>query len=400
MKTALYPGLVTSGPIRRERRLELGGEVKVAEGQHVEPGTIIGLNGDEELRHFIRVEAEGGRLEAKVIKAPGDPVKRGETIAYHTYLFGLGYKEYVSPVDGVIEAVSEGTGTVTVKQNPTPVAALLPGVVAGIRADDAVLIELRATVISGRAGHGRPVQGQLHFLGDEAAAQPRAIGDEVRRRVVAITGSAGRELLGALFRRQAAGLVCGGLARAAALELERQVARLTPEEFAARYYDAKSPQDSAADAIPSEVGLTVVAIGGYGEEKMPAEVERVLRENHGRPVYLDGRVSVDGQDARPEVIIPLGPPGPSAAPEATVAEPGMTRAVGTSAPGDLAGRPARVMSGRLRGRWGRVIGLRSDGRVQLEFGLRVPAIELELPDGTRVLVPRANIEVYDAAWVG
>ncbi len=391
MKTVLLPTPVYRGRIARSRRLDLGGKLSVAVGQTVTPSTVIGLNGDEELRHFVRVEAENGRLLAKVLKAPGDKVKRGETIAYFTYFFGLGYKEYTSPVDGRLEAVSEVTGTVTIKQDPTPVAALLPGTIAERREDDGVTIALTATVIAGAAGTGRPTYGELLVLSPDAAAQPKSIGDEVRRRVVVIPGPAGRELIAVLFRRRAAGLVCGGLSRAAALELEQQVARLTPEEFAARYYDAAALRDGDGEAVPTEVGLTIVAVAGYGDAAMPSEVLDLLRANDGRVAYLDGRMTEGGEDVRPEVVIPLDGEGAEAAAPPTSAP---VASAPPAAGAELVGRPAVVVAGPRKGLRGRVVATPPGRPLTLETGLVTEAIEIETSDGARHLVPRANVEAY------
>ncbi|MHB8946590.1 MAG: hypothetical protein ACYC6I_08695 [Bacillota bacterium] len=386
MKTVIFPTPVYRGRIVRPRRLDLGGELSVAVGERVTSSTVIGLNGDEELRHFIRVEAENGKLLAQALKAPGEKVKRGETIAYYTYFFGLGYREYTSPVDGRVEAVSEVTGTVTIKQDPTPVVALLPGTIAERREDDGVTIALTATVIAGAAGTGRPTHGELMVLSPDAAAQPRNIGDEVRRRVVVIPGPAGRELIAVLFRRRAAGLVCGGLGRAAALELERQVARLSPEEFAARFYDAAALRDGEGQAVPTEVGVTIVAVAGYGDATMPSEVLDLLRANDGQVAYLDGRMTEGGEDIRPEVVIPH--PGEGA----EAAAPPVSAPLAAGA--ELVGRSAVVIAGPRRGLRGRVTATPAGRSLTLETGLVTEAIEIETPDGARHLVPRANVEVY------
>lgn len=389
MKTVILPAPVYRGRIARSRRLDLGGELNAAVGERVTPSSVIGFNGDEELRHFIRVEAEEGKLLAKVLKTPGDKVKRGETIAYFTYFFGLGYKEYASPVDGRIEAVSEVTGTITIKQDPTPVAALLPGTIDERREDDGVTIALTATVIAGAAGTGRPTYGELLLLNPEATAQPRGISDEVRRRVAVVPGPAGRELIAALFRRRAAGLVCGSLSRAAALELEQQVAKLTPEEFAARFYDAVALKEGDGQAAPTEVGLTIVAVTGYGDGTMPAEVLDLLRANQGRVAYLDGRMTDRGETNRPEVVIPAEDSGDTVAAPTAPTEPAPV-----AADADLIGREAVVVAGPRKGLRGRVRATPPGRPLSLETGLDTEAIELETSDGARHLVPRANVEVH------
>ncbi len=267
-----------------------GGDPAVRPGDAVSPRTLIGHANTEQALCVVRLETDNKQVQAMIMKNAGDHVHKGEMIAYHTYLFGLGYREYVSPVDGTIASLDEEWGFVTIREDPRPYYAFVSGVV---RAADqsGVLIEAAGGFVSGSAAAGGAAWGEAFVVpwhGDdpmEVADLPQSLVGKV---VIAPTW-VDESGLDALFRRGARGLVTGGMDARIFRSLTAALAGLTWDEYRARYYH---PEFEAGEdfhyAAGDEVGLTVVLTEGFGHLPMREEARAVLVPVDGEPVYLSG----------------------------------------------------------------------------------------------------------------
>jgi len=145
---AYTPGLrVTERTVLRKlRRLPLPGQVHVQPGDLVEatqvvastqlPGSVTSLNVAREMN------CQPDEVPGVMIKQQGDTVAPGEIIAESKALWGLFHSYVRSPLTGTIESVSEVTGQVLVRGEPTPVnlEAFVDGKVLEVRGQEAVLV--------------------------------------------------------------------------------------------------------------------------------------------------------------------------------------------------------------------------------------------------------------------
>lgn len=261
--TALGPG----GPatFTLARRIPAGSAVAVAPGQEVAPDTVIATGYLD--RRVLRLPA-GDNFE--LLKKPGDPVKKGETVAVMEEVFGLGLRELVSPCDGVVESVNSRRTALVVTGADSQIRALARGTVASVGPG-----EIRLTVtgyrFEGYFGLGKPVSGKLWAAGELLTASDckRLSGSEVPGRVVLADSYVLPEVLPILARRGAVGLICGGLDFGPLWDL------ISP--------DGPHP---AGQGLPS-----LVVLGGFGVRRIDTGAAGVLAGAQGRPVYLSGPVA-------------------------------------------------------------------------------------------------------------
>ncbi len=410
MAAWLAPGVLTvaRAVVRRPRRLPVRGEILVEPGRRVGPDDVIGRDSSEQNLHVLKLEVERGELQATLLKQVGDPVRRGEPVAYSTYLFGLGYREYVAPVDGTVVEIQPRNGFFVIRQPPTAVRALLAGTVALVWPGEGVLLETIGAVVEGTAGFGDPTWGRLHPVAETGdgrqALAPGHLGPQVRGRVVVARTWPDDHSLVQAVRFGARGAVVGSVDRWLLRGFARLMTGLSREELEARYYtpapegDAGSGAGTARDSAGGEpVTFTLVATEGFGRVPMREEAWALLLRAAGRPAYLDGRVRIRGQAGRPEVVVPD--------PEVTDADPvteesgrpGATAAAvqdaGQQAMARLAeGARVRLIGKTRFGATGRLLSLPSEP-LALETGRQVPAARVALDTGEEVTVPWQNLEV-------
>ena len=127
MAHAYTPGLkVTEGmTIEKERRLPLEGEVLVEAGATVKAEDVVAkadLPGNVQLLNVANLlSVPPNEVAEYMLKPVGKAVSKDEIIATTKGLFGLFKSQARSPIDGTIEAVSDVTGQVILRESPVPV---------------------------------------------------------------------------------------------------------------------------------------------------------------------------------------------------------------------------------------------------------------------------------------
>ena len=157
LASAYTPGLTVSGDlvVRRVRRLPVKGEVLVAVGDRVAPGTVVARAQLPGILQTIRVAERLGIDPADVpgivSVAAGDPIERDEPVAESKGLFGFFKQRVASDFSGVVEEVSPITGSVLVREPSTPidVDAYLAGTVVEVMAEEGVIVETRGAMVQG-----------------------------------------------------------------------------------------------------------------------------------------------------------------------------------------------------------------------------------------------------------
>ena len=181
MAEAYTPGLIVTDLtiIRKERRLPLQGEVVVKLGNRVDYYDIIArtkIPGDVreiDAARTIGIEAGskemgGEQLSKYMLKNIADTVKENELIARLDAFFGLIKKECRSPIDGVIENISDLTGKVLIRAPAIPVEikSYIPGIVKHIYKNEGAIIETRGSLIQGIFGIGGETNGIISIAVD------------------------------------------------------------------------------------------------------------------------------------------------------------------------------------------------------------------------------------------
>lgn len=355
--------------LRKTRELPIPGKVLVKEGDIVDYDTIVAkmeMPGEPHIMKanlLLRVDAKD--VGKQMLKEVGDEVKEGEVIAQYIALFGLIKRYVMSPIDGVIESVG-ASGWVTIRTPPVFVdlKAYIPGKVVEVIPDRGVVIETNATFIQGIFGIGGETHGTLRVLVDspEDILTVEMITFKEKGSVIVGGSYITLEALRKAVEEGVAGIVVGGFDGddlTKFLGYEMGIA-ITGDE---------------------EIGLTFVITEGFGKISISPHTFELLKQFDGSEACINGETQIRAGVIRPEVIIPHG----------EVEDISVDEELSS---GMKPGTPIRIIRHPYFGLLGKVSSLPVELRIiETESSMRV--LEVELENGRRVIVPRANVEIIE-----
>ena len=376
MAHAYTPGLkVTKGTtIQKERRLPLQGEVLVEAGTTVQAEDVVAkadLPGNVQLlnvANLLSVPAE--EVIEHMLKPIGEVITKDEIIATTKGLFGLFKSQARSPIDGTIEAVSDVTGQVILREPPIPVEvkAYTDGMVTEIAPNEGVTVETYGTYIQGIFGVGGETVGNLTVAvaapSDELAAEQ--ILPEHRGNILVSGSLVTTDAIQKAIQQGVKGIIAGGIDDVDLRELlgyELGVA-ITGSE---------------------EIGITLVITEGFGSIAMAEQTFALLKARAGMKTSINGATQIRAGVVRPEILIPIVP---------EVAETASKVADGTAEGILEVGSSVRIIREPYFGKLGRVTELPVELQ-NLETEARVRVLRVELKDGQQTTLPRANVEAIE-----
>jgi len=371
------PGLTVTPRtvVSKKRILPLSGTVLVEVGRTVSSATVVAraeLPGKVHVVNLVnRLGILPEDLPEYMVKREGDRIEKDEVLAETKPLIKWFKTEVRSPIAGTVETVSTATGQVILREPPRPVElfAYLDGKVVEVFPQQGMRVETTCAFIQGIFG----------------------IGGETWGEVVMATSSPEEELTEFLLTPHLAGkIVVGGafvgaeaLARAKAVGAKGIVVGGMHDKDLRAFlgYDL-----GVAITGTENVGFTLILTEGFGRIPMARKTFELLRARGGRKACVSGATQIRAGVIRPEIIVPL------AAGEANevieIDKAGQVRE------GAKIGDPVRVIREPFFGRIGQVAGMPSDlTMIPTESHVRV--MEIQFPDGSRAVVPRANIEVLE-----
>jgi hypothetical protein len=376
MGQAYSAGLTVTDSIilKKERILPLKGKVLVKKGDKVKaedvvaetllPGKVVPFNlanklgvTPAQLTNFIKIQ-------------PGQQITKQTVLAETKGLFGLGIfkNEVHSPVDGEVENISSVTGQILLREPriPVQVKAFVDGIVTDVIGDEGVYIENKSAYIQGIFGIGGETVGELKVVATspEADLDPHRIDESCRDKVIvagAFVTFAGIE---AARKHGVKAIITGGID-------DQDIKKLLGYDIGVAITGHES------------IGLTIVCTEGFGRITMAKKTFELLQQFNGRKTSIHGRTQIRAGVIRPEIIIPQDfDETELVVKEATlpVLEPGTL---------------IRVIRQPNFGRIAKVISLPEElTKVESETLVRVLVAEFE--DGTRMTLPRANVEVIES----
>jgi hypothetical protein len=350
--------------LRRERRLPAAGQVLVEPHKRVEAADVVARTTLPERVRFVDV-ARALRLppekaDAALLKRDGEAVKAGEPIAERRVLLGLVPRRARAPVNGRLVAAAGGTALVEAASRPFELRAGLPGTVVTILQSQGVIIETTGALLGGVWGNGRDDFAPLRLAGAGPAHALTTADVEVGMRgaILAAGVLAEAAVLKKLAEVRVRGLVLGSAAGALVPQLEK-------------------------------LDVPVLVVEGFGPGGFSPPAMALLSANAGREAWLNAARREPFSGRRPELIIPLPPPG----------QPPPPLVDGDSlAPG----KRVRILRGPAAGRVGTVAAL-SERPAALPSGLRARVATVALAsragntaDGEPpVRVALANLELLE-----
>src|SRR5712691_5204254 len=371
------PGLTVTPRtvVSKKRVLPLPGTVLVSAGDAVTSATVVARAELPGKVHVVNLVNQLGILPEDLpdymVKRVGDRIQQGDVLA-ETKAFITWFKTQVrAPSTGTVETISTATGQVILREPPRPVElfAYVDGTVTEVLPGQGARVETTCAFIQGIFGIGGETWGSL-VLG---VASP----EEDVTAAHFTSAHAGKIVVGGAFVGTEA------LARARAVGVKGVVVGgMHDKDLRALLgYDL-----GVAITGTEHVGFTLILTEGFGRIPMARKTFELLRTLNGRKACVSGATQIRAGVVRPEIIVPL------AAGEASeVVGVGIA---GQAREGVKVGDPVRVIREPFFGRIGQVAGMPSDlTMIPTESHVRV--MEIQFPDGSRAVVPRANIEVLE-----
>ena len=374
MGHAYTPGLKVTQRvlITKNRILPLKGDVLAKVGDKVKPDTVVArtlLPGNVEpinVANILGIPPED--ILHHMQKKEGEKVKEGEVIAKSKSFFGLFSSESKSKTEGSIESVSSVTGQVLIRGNPIPVEikAYLEGEVVEVFEKEGVAVSTWGSFIQGIFG----------------------IGGETHGEIKAVTKDNSEVLTDKLIDKDCAGKVVVGGSLVTADALKKAI-QLEAKGVVVGGFDDKDLRGflgydlGVAITGSEELGITLVVTEGFGQINMAEKTFSLLKSKEGEMACINGATQIRAGVIRPEVVIP-------SAGDVHLKE----KVEEFESVGLTEGYPVRVIREPHFGRLGKVSAL-PPALQKLESESSARVLEVEFQDGTKVIIPRANVEMLE-----
>ncbi|MBM3292482.1 acetyl-CoA carboxylase biotin carboxyl carrier protein subunit [Candidatus Bathyarchaeota archaeon] len=368
---AYTPGLKVkrSETIIKERRLPIPGEILVKEGDSVIHDTIVArtfISGDPTIvKVAIHLNILADEIGQYMVKKIGDPVKKGEDIAVSSSFFGLFKNKIPSPVNGIIESISQTTGQVIIRGDPIPIHlnAYVPGKVHKTTKNEIVTIQTRGVIIQGIFGIGGEIHGPLKIKVNSNAEKldSNMLSAEDKGCILVVGSLVTLDALRKAVEIGVNGIIAGG------------VGHIDLKNFMGR--------DLGVAITGQEgLGITLIITEGFGQMNMSEVTFNLLKDFDGILTHINGTTQIRAGVMRPEIIIPH---------EQTYEEKSEELASGM-----VIGTPIRIIREPYFGEIAKVSSLPVN-LMQLESESYVRVLEAQLNDGSIVTIPRANAEIIE-----
>lgn len=296
----------------------------------------------------------------------GEKVREGDVIAEKKgWFFGLFGVKVTSPIDGVIDSLSEITGQLMIRKPPLPVevSAYIPGTVVEVIPNEGVVIQSRAALVQGIFGVGGETEGILKMVA-QTPDQPltaEQITADCKDKIVVGGGLITASAIQKATEVGVAGLVAGGVIDQDLIEYLG--------------YDI-----GVAITGQEDLPFTLIVTEGFGDVGMADKTFKLLTQLDGAVASLNGATQIRAGVMRPEIIVVHDD----------------TLDVGETIEEDNAlttGTPIRIIRNPYFGQLAKVTSLPPE-LVEIETGAKVRILTAKIDDtGEEVTVARANVEL-------
>ncbi|MBS00102.1 MAG: hypothetical protein CMG37_01595 [Candidatus Marinimicrobia bacterium] len=372
MAHAYTPGLkvLENTSVEKERRLPLKGEVLVDKGTDVSPEKIVArthLPGNVQMvnvANLLNVDAQD--VPGFMLIDIGKNVSKDDLLAETKGLFGLFKSEVKSPVDGVVESVSNVTGQVVIREAPVPVEvdAYMNGNVSEIMDKEGVVITSNAVFIQGIFGMGGENRGNLRVLVNDRE-------DELNEEMITA------DMKGSV-------IVGGSYISLKAFKKAISVGVSAVVVGGFNYHDLKEILGytlGVAITGSEDIGTSLILTEGYGKIPMGSRSFDILKKHDGNFTSVNGATQIRAGVIRPEIVIPIN----------NVDD--LDSNVKKNEMGITEGSLVRVIRSPYFGQIGTVKALPHElHKMESETMVRVAEVEI---NDQKFVIPRANLEMVE-----
>ena len=370
---AYTPGLKVTPEalLRLDRRLPLEGTVKAKVGDKVSWNQIVAhteLPGKVDMVNLAsKLGLAPAELPSLLLKKEGDSIKKGEILGYSKGFFGFFKAPYHSPISGTLESISKATGQVILRSSPRPIdiKAYVDGVIEEVEEGQGVTVKTYGSLIQGIFGLGGETSGTLVLATEDPNEELpiTALKYEHKDKVVVIGKKASAALVKKAAELGVAALIAGGIDDSDVRELLG--------------YDL-----GVAITGNEKLGVTLVVTEGFGALPIAQKTFKLLQRRVGKRASVSGATQIRAGVIRPEIIV-------------TDLDGDWEKQ--TEEPPDLEleiGAPIRLIREPRFGELGKVTALPVQP-VVIPSGAKVRVAEIELGDGAKMTIPRANLELIE-----
>jgi hypothetical protein len=345
--------------------------VIVKQGDTVQPDTVVartylpGKVTPVNAANILNVQPE--LIEQTLVKKQGETLEKNEIYAMNKSFFGLFKTQLKAPEKCIVDSVSKVTGNILLRAMPLPVEvkAYIRGKVVEVIREEGVVVETHAAFVQGIFGIGRETFGEIVIAtqsADEILSADK-IREEFSGKIVVGGSFVTADALNKAVQTGIRGIVVGGFNDKDLREFLK--------------YDI-----GVAITGHEDVGITLVITEGFGEIKMSDRAFNLLKSNQGKEASINGATQIRAGVIRPEVVIPSDK---GAQIDALKAQD-----KGSLKVGDV----VRIIRKPYFGMLGKVSALPPELQ-QLESESKARILEVELSEGTRAIIPRANVEMLE-----
>ena len=373
MAHAYTPGLkvLHHAKVEKNRRLPIKGKITKQVGDILKPGDVVAttdLPGNVQMLKIANLLNIGpADVPGVMLVKEGDKVEKGQMIAETEGLFGFFKSDVKSPIDGTVEAISDVTGQIVMREAPIPVEvdAYMSGTVKEIIPDEGVIVEADAAFIQGIFGIGGESRGTMEILVDnrEQELTTDLLNESHKGKIVVGGSFVSLETYKKALSLQIAGIVVGGF----------------------NYYDLEEILGytlGVAITGSEDLVTSLIVTEGFGNIRMGSRTFDLLNKENGKFVSINGATQIRAGVIRPEIVIPLQE---SEIPETTVHKSD-DRGIGE-------GSLVRIIRAPYFGKMGEVVSLPPELQ-QMESETMVRVAEVKI-DNDVLSIPRANLEMVE-----
>jgi hypothetical protein len=373
MAQAYSAGLTVTDSIilKKERILPLKGEVLVNKGDKVKandlvaqtflPGKVIPLKLANKLGVMPAMLPQYMKVN------PGDPIHKGQILAETKGFLGLFKSKVTSPIDGELESISQHTGQALLREPKIQiqVKAFIDGVIVDTIPQEGVVIENKSAYIQGIFGLGNEITGEIKVVASSPTqiVDPKQITSEHKDKIIVVGAMVNLAAIHKAIEVGVKGIITGGID-------DQDIKKLLG-------YDI-----GVAITGHEKIGLSIVVTEGFGKIDMAKKTFELLKKFEGRTASMHGMTQIRAGVIRPEIIIPLD----FKEDELKDQKPKMSSLE--------IGGTIRVIRQPNFGKIGKITALIEELH-SVESETKVRILEAELEDGTKVTLPRANVEVIE-----
>ena len=377
MAHSYTPGLTVTPRtlVARKRLLPIPGVVLVQEGESVSSDKVVARAELPGKVHVVNVVNLLGilpeDLKEFMVKREGNTVEQGEVLAENKPLIKWFKSTVVSPITGSVETISNSTGQILLREPPRrlDLFSYVDGRVVEVIPGQGVRIETTCAFVQGIFGVGGETWGTLVMVATspQQSLEAGQLTSDHAGKIVIGGAFVGAKALQRAKAVGVKGLVVGGMH-------DKDLRSLLG-------YDL-----GVAITGTENIGFTLVLTEGFGQIPMASKTFELLQALNGRKASISGATQIRAGVIRPEIIVPRG----SEESINTADLSGQVRA------GAKIGDPVRVIREPFFGRIGEVVALPSD-LLMIPTESHVRVMEIVFADGTKAVVPRANVEIIEGS---